>query len=309
MSITSAMRAQFCLVPALLYIGAACTESPSGERRLAERGVHVDTGTLQVAGSRLFYESSGSGPAVVLLHAGFLDRRMWDDQFSALAESHRVIRYDVRGIGRSGPADSPYESVADLRALLDGLKIERANLVGASLGGRIAIDFAIEYPERVGRLVLAGPGLSGYAWTIDRDEPWRVAAREAAARGDTVAVALAWMLSDYMAPAMEQPHVAAKVRMLLADNVRFWRSILTHGEQEVQPPSALGRLAEINAPVLIAVGTREVAAIQDIADSLKAKVPTARTVLFEGAGHFPNLEQPVAFNRVVLAFLSAAPRE
>jgi hypothetical protein len=80
----------------------------------------VDSGTVTVNGTTLFYEAAGHGSVVVLLHAGNLDRRVWDPQFLPLAREHRVIRYDQRGYGRSGPADAPYRHHEDLRALLDG---------------------------------------------------------------------------------------------------------------------------------------------------------------------------------------------
>lgn len=288
----------------LIVVVIACTDRGSSVTHGLRSEIPVDTGRVQVAGSELYYEAAGAGAAVVLLHAGFLDRRMWDDQFTTLAESHRVIRYDVRGLGRSGPAASPYSSVEDLRTLLRALDVERASLVGVSLGGRIAVDFAIEYPDVVEKLVLAGPGLSGYQWTLDPDEPWRVEARAAAARGDTVAMAVSWTLSDYMRPAMEQPRIAAKVRAMLEDNVRLWKSLLARGDQEIAPPSALPRLDEIRIPTLLIIGTREVSDIVQIVDSLQAKLPDARTVSFDGVGHFANLERPDEFNRVVKAFLA-----
>ncbi|HVT38084.1 MAG TPA: alpha/beta hydrolase, partial [Gemmatimonadaceae bacterium] len=121
----------------------------------------VDTGAVGVNGTQLFYEEAGSGPVVVLLHGANLDRRMWDPQFLPLAREHRVIRYDLRGYGRSGPADTPYQAHEDLRALLGALQVQRTSLIGLSGGGRIAIDFALANPQMVDRLVLAAPGLSG----------------------------------------------------------------------------------------------------------------------------------------------------
>ena len=104
---------------------------------------------------------------VVLIHGGNLDAGMWDEDVPILARTYRVITYDVRPMPRSGPATAGYAWHEDLRALLDHLKIERADLVGLPLGARLAINFAIAYPSRVDRLVLAGPGLDGWAWTPD----------------------------------------------------------------------------------------------------------------------------------------------
>lgn len=112
--------------------------------------------------ARLYYEQVGKGPDVVLIHGFTLDRRMWDSQVPALAEHFRVTRYDVRGFGRSIPVVGPHDPTADLRSLLDHLKIRQAHIVGMSMGGSIAIDFALSQPERVARLVLIGADMSGF---------------------------------------------------------------------------------------------------------------------------------------------------
>lgn len=114
----------------------------------------ADTGRVAVGGGTLYYEVRGSGPPVVLLHAGGLDLTMWDPQVGPVARAFRVIRYDARGHGRSSAPMGPHSTVEDLRALLDHLGVERANLVGISMGAGVALEFAISYPQRVSKLVL-----------------------------------------------------------------------------------------------------------------------------------------------------------
>jgi pimeloyl-ACP methyl ester carboxylesterase len=221
---------------------------------------------VNVPGSSLYYEAAGAGPPVILLHAGYLDRRMWDDQFALFARSYRVIRYDARGFGRSGPADTPYSSFEDLRAVIRALTRTRVTLVGASLGGAACLDLAATHPDLVEKLVLVGPGLSGYAWPReDLNERWRVEARAALANADTVGVALAWAHSGYLLPASTQPAVAAKLRTLLADNVGFWKGLLGHpeGYDTAPSPPALHRLSTIRSPTLLIVGSRDVRAVQE----------------------------------------------
>jgi pimeloyl-ACP methyl ester carboxylesterase len=139
-----------------------------------------------VNGTRLYYEAAGRGPPVVLLHAGNLDRRVWDARFPPLAREHRVVRCDPRGCGRSG-------------------------------GGRVAIDFALAYPDRVDRLVLAAPGLSGWAY---RD------------RGDAAALGTAWLGSAYVRPAVERAALVAPLRAMAAANGRAWMGLLRRGDHE-----------------------------------------------------------------------------
>ncbi|HEX8353421.1 MAG TPA: alpha/beta hydrolase, partial [Pyrinomonadaceae bacterium] len=140
------------------------------------------SGFAEVNGTRLYYETAGRGPAVVLLHGGLNDSRLWDEQMGPLSKRFRVVRYDLRGFGRSNAEPVEFWPTEDLRALLDFLKIEKATLVGLSLGGIVAADFALEHPARVDRLILVGPGLRGYKATPDEKtlNAFRVGAGEGA---------------------------------------------------------------------------------------------------------------------------------
>jgi 3-oxoadipate enol-lactonase len=251
-------------------------------------------------GGRLYYEAKGSGPAVVLIHGGQLDRRMWDGQFDTLARAHRVIRYDVRGFGRSPPGPGAgFRSYEDLGALLDSLGVARTSIVGLSLGGRIAVDFAIAHPERVERLVLLAPGVSGYPWSRE-DTAWSAAMERAVRARDTVAVTDLWLRSPYMAPAMENPALAPRLRELsLANSGAFLRASMG---RELEPP-AFGRLRELRAPVLVVVGTRDDPDIRTIVDSIAAQAPHARRLVLPGAGHMLNMERPAEVTRAVVEFL------
>ena len=264
---------------------------------------HVDSGAVVVNGTHLFYEVAGSGSTVVLLHGGNLDRRMWDPQFLPLAREHRVIRYDLRGYGKSGPADVPFQHHEDLRALLGALGVRRASLVGLSGGGRIAIDFALTYPEMVDKLVLAAPGLSG--WQSSKgDTAFYAEARRARDRADTAGLGLAWLGSNYMRPAMEHPALVSQLREMAADNGKNWMGLLRHGDLErAVDPVALSRTTELRSPTLLVIGTRDVPDIQSIADTLSAHVRVLRRETFEGAGHMVNMEEPARFTSLTRSFL------
>jgi pimeloyl-ACP methyl ester carboxylesterase len=117
---------------------------------------------LDVEDGRLYYEVKGRGPTVVLIHGGFGDDRMWNEQWDALARDYRVVRYDHRGFGRSSRPDKAYSAVADLVRLLDELGAKTASLVGNSMGGTMAINFVLQHPERVDRLVVVASGADGF---------------------------------------------------------------------------------------------------------------------------------------------------
>lgn len=257
------------------------------------------SGIAEVNGTRLYYERAGSGPAVILLHGGNLDSRMWDDQMPALVNSFSVIRYDIRPYGRSAQTEKGFSSVEDLRALMDHLNVKTASLVGLSLGGRIAIDFALTYPGRADKLVLMGPGLTGYALNVNDERLKPILTK--ALEGDAEGAMDLWLQHPMMAPAMSRPKVAARIREIVKDNLQVWRR-LPVGEQVPAPP-AVERLGDITSPTLIMVGERDVPDIQAIVKLLQRDVKGARTEVIPGAAHMPNMEDPERVNRLLLAFL------
>lgn len=114
----------------------------------------ADTGRVAVNGGDLFYEDRGAGPVIVLLHAGGSDHTMWDAQARTFTRGFRVIRYDLRGHGRSTARMGPFDTVDDLRRVLDHLGVERARVVGVSMGAGVALNAALQMPDRVDRVAL-----------------------------------------------------------------------------------------------------------------------------------------------------------
>jgi pimeloyl-ACP methyl ester carboxylesterase len=262
---------------------------------------------VDVPNGRLAADDEGprDGSPIVMVHSAIVNRRAWDGVAPRLvAAGYRVIRYDLRGYGRSGPADAPYAAHEDLGALLDALGIGRASLVGLSGGGRVAIDFALAHPERVNRLVLASTGLSGWQYADAGDTAYFAEARRARDRGDAATLGIAWLGSAYTRPAMEHPELVAPLRAMAAANGKAWMALLKHGdlEQPADPP-ALHHTTRLRIPTLLIVGTRDTPDIRAIADTLAASVPGIRRVTFEGAGHLVNMEQPQRFTKLVTTFL------
>jgi pimeloyl-ACP methyl ester carboxylesterase len=291
------LRAVLVLAPLIL---AGCEPRPAA----APTPAAIDSGRVTVAGGALYYEAAGKGAPVILLHGGNLDRRMWDEQFGELSRHYRVIRYDARGYGRSSVADQPFAAHEDLAGLMRGLNLERASLVGLSLGGRIAIDFALAHPGQVERLVLAAPGISGGTWADDGDTLWLVKARKAATRGDSVAVALAWLESAYIRTALNPPERAEWIRQIVYENSSFWMGMVRHGdlEREASPPAA-GRLRELRSPVLLLVGENDTPFIHDVARAIASQAANVQRVDIPHVGHMINLEAPAFFYAQLRAFL------
>lgn len=268
------------------------------------------TGFAPVQDGELYYEAVGEGHPLVLLHAGIADCRMWNDSFSALARHYRVIRYDARGFGRSRTQDVSFSDRQDLSDLLDHLGVERAFVLGASRGGQIALDFALEHPGRVGALVLVAAGLSGYQHPATE--------AESEARRMLAAMDEAWTNREFArlvdmevrmfvdGPGQPPDRVDHRVR----ERVREMRAAhfrRQDGEARPQPldPPAVDRLAEIRVPTLVLVGDLDTVGSQAMADLLAAGIAGARKIVFPGVAHMVNLERPERFNRVALDFLGS----
>ena len=257
-------------------------------------------GMAAVNGTQLTYEICGVGRPLVLLHGFALDMRMWDAQVEAFSPHCMVIRYDMRGFGQSAlPTSKPYAHTADLEALLNYLEIERACVAGLSRGGRWALQFALEYQDRVDALIVADAMPIGFQITGARPSlsPAIVAARaegvEAARR--------AWFDHPLFAPARRNPDLRDRLWQMLQ---RYSGWHWYHEDPLLDShPVAAQRLGEIAAPMLAVVGEEDLDDYQRAADFLLAGIAHAHKRVIPRAGHMSNMENPGAFNEAVLTFL------
>jgi 3-oxoadipate enol-lactonase len=261
----------------------------------ATAGAQITTGTSSAG---LFYEASGAGEAVVLIHAFSVDRRMWAPQIAALEGRFRVIRYDLRGHGKSDGPSAPYAPHEDLRSVLDALGINRATLIGLSAGATIATDFAIAYPNRVARVILVSPGLSGHVPSTSLT--WTQPVFQAAGAGDPEGAARLWAATPIMALRNDLT-VASTVRDLVMSNIRLW-TYRTNPAQQLTPP-AITRLSEIKCPTLVILGEQDLPHIKEITSLLVDGISGAKLVTIPRAGHMVNLDAREAFNQAVESFL------
>jgi 2-hydroxy-6-oxonona-2,4-dienedioate hydrolase len=263
-----------------------------------------ENGFAEVNGARLYYEIAGEGEPLVLVHAGIADSRMWDRQLGVFAHRYRVIRYDMRGFGRSAMVQGPYAHHEDLRALLNFLGIERVFLVGCSIGGGTIIDFALQNPGRVRSLVLIGSAVGGFEPGSDPPEQWEelVAADEARDLGRVSELEVRiWVDGPYRGPDRVDPGVRDLVREMNLIALRNEASGL--GDERPLEPPAVDRLAEIQVPTLIIIGDQDQPEIIEAGDLLERSIPLARRAVMPGTAHLPNMESPDEFNRIVLEFL------
>jgi pimeloyl-ACP methyl ester carboxylesterase len=254
--------------------------------------------TVDVNGARLWYDEAGSGPPVLLVHGGLGDSGLWEPVVPLLAERFRTIRTDLRFFGRStGPA-VPWSWQDDVIGVLDGLGVERAGLVGLSLGGRIALDVALAHAERLWAVVGVAPGLAGHdGRPYTEEQSARYEAAEAA--GDLDAA----MDVDF--------EVWAPLGA--DDRIRqLWRATpdanpLPDGVEPLAPRGAAAkeRLGELAIPTLVVTAAHDPAGVREIGPLVATAAPGARHVELE-SDHYLTLREPELLSRVLLEFLTAA---
>jgi pimeloyl-ACP methyl ester carboxylesterase len=258
---------------------------------------------LETNGARIRYRVDGSGPAVLLVHAGVADLTMWDGEAAALRDRYRVIRHDTRGFGLTRTDDVPFSNRADIAAVLDHLGETRAHVVGLSRGGSIALDFAVEHPERVRTLTVVAGGVGGYDSPLEDAALWeRSDALYEAKDWDAVAnLEAAYWADGPGQPPDRVPAIHQRVHAWVLDNVS---AELEEGEPQPLLPRANERLADLAMPLLVIAGTLDDPATTDSMRHLAATAPNARLVELEAA-HMVNLEHPERFQNLLLEHLGA----
>jgi 3-oxoadipate enol-lactonase len=264
--------------------------------------------TLRVNGVDIAYDEAGAGPALLLLHAGIADRRMWDEVVPTLAERFRVVRCDLRGYGETPLPDGPFTYSVDAAGLLDAFDVERAHVVGVSMGGHVALDLALAHPAKVDRLVLVGSGIDGWEHDTGLEAAW--AEEEAALeRGDLDEAAWVNVRTWLDGPSRREEDIDPVLRRRVFEMQRL---ALDHENPEARgewlTPSRRERLGDVRAPTLVLVGELDQASFGRIARFLAAEIPGARFEELQGVAHLAPMEDPIAFARVVLAFLGEPPR-
>jgi 3-oxoadipate enol-lactonase len=259
-----------------------------------------------INGAQIYYEIHGDGSPLLLIHAGVADCRMWDAQTEAFALEYRVIRFDLRGFGRSDmPADT-FANYEDVRALLDHLGVQAAHLLGISFGGAIALDFTLAYPEHVQSLILGAPSVGGAEPTERIRRFWQEEDQALEAgdlHGATEINLRLWVDGPRRAPDQVDPQVRESVRQMQLAN--FQKEIPDDVEEIDLEPPAVERLSEIDVPSLVMVGELDLEEKQRLASQVAAAIPGASYALLPGVAHMLNMERPEQFNRSVLNFLAA----
>jgi 3-oxoadipate enol-lactonase len=245
----------------------------------------------------LAHDVAGDGPALVLLHSGVCDRRMWEPQWAALRDAgYRVIRCDFRGFGQTPVPDGPYNDAEDVAGLLSELGIGRAAMIGSSYGGRIALEVAARWPGMVTALALLCAASPGH---VPSDALRSVAEREDAllAAGD-IDTAVDLNVETFLGPEADEA-TREQVRRLQ----RHVFAVQLSASEEFPQVTAEVDLSRITAPCLAVSGGHDLPDFRQIAGGLPERLADARHHEIPWAGHLPSLERPAAVTDLLLRFL------
>ncbi len=262
--------------------------------------------TVISGGAKLSGLTLGEGLPVVFLHAGVCDKRMWLDQMREVAaEGWQAVAYDRRGFGETDSADENFNHVDDLEAVLRSLDIHAAVFVGCSLGGGLAVDFALRHAGRILGLVLIGTSITGAPWTATaEEEAIEMAEEDAWERGDLDLLNKVQAHQWLDGPRSQSGRVSGDARALFLDMnaIALAKPQLT---QEEQRPDAWRRMEQVSAPSLLIVGDEDFTAIIERHETLSETMPNAFAVMLEGVAHIPSIERPDLVNALLLEFLDA----
>lgn len=262
------------------------------------------SGTIRLPDGTLPYEERGSGPPVVFIHGWTQNMSIWDEQVPVFAPKYRVIRYDVRGFGRSTGDADPTAHASDLAALLDSLGIQSATLVGLSMGADIALNFAVNYPRRVNALVLYGapPTLEFPVAPSPEFMAFFQSLQPIAKQHGLDSLRKALFASELAWAPPNRPDIVPKL-------AKAWEGYTARDLTDPKPPSnrvprtRMSQLNTLRMPVLVVHGDHEVGWFRQFNDSLMARVPHARRAIIANGGHGAHFAHPEAFNRALLGFL------
>ena len=247
---------------------------------------------------RLWAEKSGDGVPVVLLHGSVHDSRLWDSVFPELALHHTAIRYDARGLGRSTLPTAPFRYEDDLLAVLDHFGIERAALVGLSMGGEVALDFTLEHPERVRSLTLVAASASGHDWPQSPE----LDAYTVADRGNDADRLAEMELAVWASLGDRAPGYLA-IATMVTENAKV-RAAAEKGHVLFPEEDAVEHLERVTVPTTIVVGDHDHPEIGVIARRLAEGIPGARLETVAGADHYLPLRAPERLTEIVVRHLT-----
>lgn len=260
-------------------------------------------GFAAVGDTKLYYEVRGTGDPLVLLHGHPLDSRMWDWVMDELAKEYQVIRFDMRGLGKSVDPGEPFTLYEDTYRLLQELHVERAHVAGCSFGSYAGVEFALAYPQMVRSLTLICPG--GFSGA-SADRQQFIRELQTAIHSGNIEEACELTLHLTLDGVDQERGRAQQHREWLR---AIYADIYLNPQEQTMPtwlsPNPRERIHEIVVPTLVMSGEYDHADFRQTADMLAASIPGSTYVKLPNTAHFPMIDSPEEFCQAMLSFLRA----
>jgi len=272
----------------------------------------VKSGFAEVNGTSLYFEVAGKGKPLLFVHGNFGDHRHWDFQFAPLSKKYKVIRYDVRGFGKSAvpKSDELFSHRNDLKALLEFLDVEKAHICGLSMGSGIAVDFVIDYPEMCLSLIPIGPWAGGFGSgdfkSSNADSLFAVfpiVNEILKNHGPKEATDYLWKGNNCLSRSVRNP-ATLDALLIMGYEYSYWSHLNSSKIESLEPP-AISRLKEIKLPTLIITAEYDLESCKEIAEIMEKEITGSVKISIKDAGHIMNMDKPDEFNRLISEFIDS----
>lgn len=272
--------------------------------------VFLNSGYAELNETKLYYELAGQGDPIVFIHGSFGDNRHWDFQFTDLAEKFMVLRYDVRGFGKSDVPhpDESYSDLKDLKSLLEFHNINKAHFCGLSRGSAVVVSFALEYPEMCLSLIPIGPWAGGYGFgdytsihADSLDAAFPKAIELANTDGPRATTDYLWKGDNALARSVKKQRTLDSL-LEMGYDYSYWDFLNSSKKESLNPP-AMSRLHEIKCPTLIITADYDLESCKEIATIMENEIRGSVKITIKDAGHIMNMDQSEVFNTTITEFI------
>jgi 3-oxoadipate enol-lactonase len=262
-------------------------------------------GFAEINETTIYYEMKGEGHPLVMVHGQPLDSRMWGEQFEEFSKSFLTIRFDMAGYGKSGVHNNDFSLLKDMKGLFDFLEIDRAFLIGLSVGGMLCMDFTLAYPDMVDKLVLVSTGLLGLVEVSAERQKFNEELNACYQSGDKEK-SIQLMTNTWVAgPFRSADKVNQDIKMKFSDMVRTcFSKERGQGKMILPETKTIDVVENINVPTLIVSPELDFPEFIEIAKFLNGKIKNSQLISIPGTAHMINMEKPTEFNYQVSCFLS-----
>lgn len=261
----------------------------------------------EINGTKIYYEMRGEGKSLLFIHGLPLDSRMWDDQFNELSKNFKVIRFDLAGYGLSNSHNDDFSLSEDIKELLDNLHIKKTTLVGLSVGGKIAIDFTLTYPNMVESLIVASTGLTGWSKESKEKKEFSDQLNMYYKNGEQSNIidllTNTWVTGPYRQIDRLNENTRKRFKEMVTNSFSKERG---KGRIKPQENNSIDIIDQIKVPTLIMTSEYDFSEFNEIGELLESKMKNTIKVQMKDTAHMMNMEKPNEFNDFILKFLNGS---